>query len=114
MQHMPACRAAAVLALLIACVVGCGRAATTVVPTPEEQRLVDIIRTDGFIAVTALERDAKNFLIVTTRQGESVIRYRLAAPAGQPLAIQRIDDRIQLAVGDDGTLGTGPDPRGLR
>lgn len=114
MPPMPVSRAVAVLALFIVLAAGCGRAGTAVVPTAEEQHLIDIIRTDGFIAVTGLERDAKNLLIVTTRQGVSTVRYRLAAPAGQPLEIQRIEDRIQLAVGDDGTNGTGPEARGLR
>ena len=114
MPRMPARCTVAVLALLVVLVGGCGRSSTTVVPTAEEQHLIDIICTDGFIAVSKLDRDAKGFLIVTTRQGSTTVRYRLAAPAGEALAIQRIEDRIQLAVGDDGTNGTGPEPRGLR
>jgi len=113
MPRMPACPALVALVAIVL-VAGCGRAGTEVKPTAEEQHLVDIIRTDCFIFVTGLERDAKHFLLVTTRQGATVVRYRLAAPAGQPLEIQRIEDRVQLAVGDDGMRGTGPETRGLR
>lgn len=112
MPPMPArLLVAALLAVLVA---GCGRASPEVAVTPEEQHLIDIIRTDGFILVSRLERDAKGFLVVTTRQGSTVVRYQLAAPAGQPLGIQRIEDRVELAVGDDGSRGTGPEARGLR
>jgi hypothetical protein len=114
MPAMPATRLAP-LALALAAVAGCARGGgDAVTPTPVEQHLVDIIRTDGFVEVTQLERDAKGFLLVTTRQGQTRVRYLLASPAGQPLAIHRIEDRVRLDVGDDGTCGTGPDPRGLR
>lgn len=115
MPAMPAARFVVAALAVLALAVGCGRAAGPVVtPTAEEQHLIDIIGTDGFIEVTGLDRDAKGFLLVTTRQGATVVRYQLVAPAGQPLRIQRIEDRVQLAVGDDGTRGTGPEARGLQ
>jgi hypothetical protein len=114
MPRMPVRPVLVAVAVLAAFVVGCGRASPEVTPTAEEQHLIDIIRTDGFILVNKLERDAKGFLVVTTRQGVTTVRYQLAAPAGQPLRIQRIEDRVELAVGDDGTRGTGPETRGLR
>jgi len=110
---MPVFRPLALALILLAG--GCGRAPiATVVPTAEEQHLIDIICTDGFVLVDSLERDARGFLVVATRQGQSRLRYLLAAPAGQPLAIHPLEDRVRLEVADDGRNGTGPDARGLK
>jgi hypothetical protein len=102
------------LAAIVVLLAACGRAVPPATPTAEEKRLLELLTMDRFIEIVELERDAQGRLVVTTRQGDTRPRYLFAAAPGGPLDIQRLDADPRLTVSDDGTKGTGPEPRGLR
>ncbi len=85
-------------------------------PTAEEQALLEQIARDAFVKLNGLERDSENRLIVTTQQGDVVVRYLLApvADGGQDLVIRRIEERLELVTAVDADKGTGPEARGVR
>lgn len=83
-------------------------------PTAEEQGLLKLLTMDPFIVVLEYERDLQGRLVVTTRQGDTRPRYLFAAAPGAAMSIHRLNEEPWLEVADDGTKGTGPEPRGLR
>jgi hypothetical protein len=102
------------LMILLVALTACAREAQQVTLTAEEQRLLSLLTVDSFIEVMSYERDMQGRLVVRTRQGDTRARYLFAAAPGGPLDIHRLDDQVTLPVADDGSKGTGPDPRGLR
>jgi len=105
-------RLAACVTLLVL-LTACGREVQPIQPTADEQRLIELLTMDRFIEIVEYERDAQSRLVVTTRQGDTRRRYICAPlPSGQ-LTIFRLDEERRLLVEDDGTKGTGPEPRGL-
>ena len=101
-------------ATLLVLLVACGREVQPIQPTADEQRLIELLTMDPFIEIMAYERDVQGRLVINTRQGDTRRRYVCAPlPSGQ-LTIYRLDEERRLIVGNDGTKGTGPGPRGLR
>jgi hypothetical protein len=103
------------LVLILALLAACGREAVpAAVPTAEEQRLLTLLTMDPSVIVREYERDLQGRLVVTTHQGDVCVRYILAAAPGAALSIHRLNEEPRLTVANDGTKGTGPEPRGLR
>lgn len=101
------------LVVILAVLAACGRETPAAVPTAEEQHLFKLLTMDPFIEVLEYERDVQGRLVVTTRQGSTHPRYLFAAAPGAQMSIHRLDEEPRLRVVDDGTKGTGPEPRGL-
>ncbi len=81
----------------------------------DERILLDRLCRDPFIIVTDKRRNDDGFLIVTTHQGNTQVRY-LFAPDGvasKELKIRRMVEDFEIKVGVSDQLGTGPRERGL-
>jgi hypothetical protein len=85
-------------------------------PTDEEKVLLDRLARDNFVHITDLLRNDEGYLVVTTRQGDTYVRYLLspANEATRQLTIHRLVETLEVVEGPDaGPVGTGPAPRGL-
>jgi hypothetical protein len=90
-------------------------AETTKEPTPEELTLIDRLCRDSFIVLIDQERNDDGYLVLTTQQGSTTVRYLLApdGPESKQLKIRRMVEDFVLNVQEDSRIGTGPEPRGL-
>jgi hypothetical protein len=85
------------LSLLLWCT-ACGATARPPELSLEEQRLMEYLRRDPFLVVTATERTDDGHLLVTTRQGRSERRYLFAPTdaADERLRIRPMQDQCRL------------------
>jgi hypothetical protein len=83
--------------------------------TAEEQVLLDRLTRDPFIIISDRRRGDDGYLVVTTHQGKTRVRYLLApdGPALKQLKVRRMVEEFELRVSEPDRLGTGPAPRGL-
>jgi hypothetical protein len=104
-------------ALTLLALVGCNpRDAESARTTEEERKLIERIQRDPFIRVVDQKRNDDGYLVVTTKQGATRVRYLLApdTPASKELKIRRIVEDFALTTGPSDTLGTGPESRGIQ
>jgi len=103
-------------AILLALLGGCDlRDADAKDPTPEELSLLDRLQRDNFIIIIDQERNDDGYLVITTQQGNTHVRYLLApdGPESKQLKIRRIIEDFPLQSTEPERIGVGPTPRGL-
>jgi hypothetical protein len=104
-------------ALTVLTLAGCNPRDTESARTTEEERkLIERIERDPFIRVIDRRRNDDGYLVVTTQQGATRVRYLLApdTPASKELKIRRIVEDFAIPTSEPDTLGTGPESRGLQ
>ena len=104
------------IALCALALVGCDpRDAESSRITADENALIDRLTRDPFIVVIDRRRNEDGYLVVSTQQGNTRVRYLFApdSPASKELKIRRIVEDFTMKVGTSDGLGTGPEPRGL-
>ncbi len=110
------CRPVIIIAILICA--GCAQPhpAGETNLTAEERALLDKITADHFVRIVEIERTASGVLLVTTRQGESRVRYLVSPGLSSPgiTGIRRVQDQTALPVGVSASRGSGPEARGIR
>jgi hypothetical protein len=84
-------------------------------PTPEELTLLDRLQRDNFIIIVDQERNDDGYLVITTQQGDTQVRYLLApdGPESKQLKIRRMVEDFPLQSSEPERIGVGPEPRGL-
>jgi hypothetical protein len=104
-------------ALTLLALAGCNpRDAESARTTEDERRLIERLQRDPFIRVVDRKRTDDGYLVVTTQQGATHVRYLLApdTPASKELKIRRIIEDFAITTVQPDTLGTGPDSRGIQ
>ncbi|MBA2481208.1 MAG: hypothetical protein H0V44_11145 [Planctomycetes bacterium] len=108
---------AALVTVLIGAVAACSsRTDDTLLLREDERVLLTRLTRDPFIHITDLRRDDEDHLQVTTRQGDTIARYELSPEnaASKELVIHRLVEEFHMRVSESDSIGTGPEPRGLK